>query len=157
LCSAHYFDARDDGFVASAWFEQGLRILDLRDPLHIRQVGYFLMADQETWDAHWVPVYDAAGHQTGQPSDLIYTSDNVRGIDILRVDLSQVKRPGAKVNLTAPILHHWLEAPRTPVSAPSREWGYACRVPLVATDATYPTPDPGKFAAHSGGRRDRLR
>jgi hypothetical protein len=135
-CSAHYFDARDDGFVASTWFEQGLRILDVRDPLHIRQVGYFFMADQETWDAHWVPLYDTSGHQTTQPSDLIYTSDNVRGIDILRVDLSQAKRPGANVNLAAPILHQWLEAPRTPVSTPSREWGYACRVPLTATDVS---------------------
>jgi hypothetical protein len=129
-CSAHYFQARDDGFVASAWFEQGLRILDVRDPRHIRQVGYFFVADQETWDAHWVPVYDHAGRQTGKLSEIVYTADNVRGIDILHVDLSGAKRPGAAVDLTAPILPQWFEAPSRPVSLPSREWGYVCRVPL---------------------------
>ncbi|HEV8625142.1 MAG TPA: hypothetical protein VG034_11850 [Acidimicrobiia bacterium] len=130
LCSAHYFEARDDGFLASAWFEQGLRVLDVRDPLNIKQVGYFFVADQETVDARWVPAYDTRGHQTGEPSDVVYTADNWRGIDILRVDLSEAKRPGANVNLTAPILKQWLEAPRTPASTPSPEWGYACRVPV---------------------------
>lgn len=125
-CSAHYFAFHHDGFVAMGFFEQGLRILDVRDASRIRQVGYFFLPNQQTWDAHWVPVYDAAGRQTDQPSDLVYTADNYRGIDILRVDLSAATRSGAAVDLTAPILPEWLEAPTSP---PSPEWGYACRIP----------------------------
>jgi hypothetical protein len=92
-CSAHYFDFRDDGFVASTWFEQGLRILDVRDPGKIRQVGYFLVPDQFTWDAYWVPGYSPDGRQTDARSDLIYTADNARGLDIVRVDLGGADQP----------------------------------------------------------------
>ena len=29
------------GFIAQGWYQQGMRILDVRDPMNIKQVGYF--------------------------------------------------------------------------------------------------------------------
>jgi hypothetical protein len=134
-CSAHYFDFRDDGFVASTWFEQGLRILDVRDPRHIRQVGYFVMPDQFAWDAYWVPGYGPDGVQTGTRSDLVYLADNERGLDIVRVDLGDAKASRAPVDLSAPVLSQWLDGGDPPAHRPSPVWGWTCPVPASPATA----------------------
>ena len=54
LCSAHYFDERD-GLVASGWYEEGTRFLDVRDPAGIRQVGYWVPTKGETWSVYFAP------------------------------------------------------------------------------------------------------
>ena len=53
----------------------------------------------------------------------------MRGIDILRVDLSEAMDPATDVDLTAPILPQWLDAVASGASAPTAEWGWACRLP----------------------------
>lgn len=88
LCSAHYFTYHQDGYVAAGFYQQGLRILDVNDATDIRQVGYFVTGVQETWGAGWVPEYDQDGRQTGAMTDLVYTEDPTRGIEIFRVDLA---------------------------------------------------------------------
>jgi hypothetical protein len=35
----------------------------------------------------WVPVYDARGRQTGKKSNVVYSIDLVRGIDVYSVDV----------------------------------------------------------------------
>ena len=115
-----------------AWFEQGLRILDVRDPFHVRQVGYFFLPDQQAWEARWVPEYGPDGRQTGALTDLVYTADNYRGIDILRIDLAAAKAPAAAVNLTAPILPQWLERTVAPPARPQWKPDYGCRIPISA-------------------------
>jgi hypothetical protein len=75
FCSAHYFDERD-GFVATAWYEQGTRLLDVRDPTNIKQVGYFMAPDSVVWAAYWAPT----------DRSIIYVMDHQRGIDVLEVE-----------------------------------------------------------------------
>jgi hypothetical protein len=108
FCSAHYFDYHQDGYVAQGWYQQGLRILDVNDPHAIRQVGYWVTGAQETWGARWVPEYDEDGRQTGDKTDLVYTADPSRGLEILRVDLPEER--GAAPTVAAPVLTSWLSA-----------------------------------------------
>jgi hypothetical protein len=69
--SAHYFASRGDGLTVNAFYEQGVRFLDVSDPTDIRQVGYFVNPDSNTWAAYW---HDG----------LVYVADSGRGIDVLR-------------------------------------------------------------------------
>ena len=101
FCSAHYFDYLPGGFVAQGWYQQGTRILDVRNPKDIKQVGYWFTGATEAWGAHWVPKRLAKGQA------IVYTADAVRGIDVLRVTLPQGK-PAQTKAVRAPILRRWL-------------------------------------------------
>jgi hypothetical protein len=57
--------------TVNAFYEQGVRFLDVSDPTDIRQVGYFVNPDSNTWAAYW---HDG----------LVYVADSGRGIDVLR-------------------------------------------------------------------------
>jgi hypothetical protein len=71
--SSHYFSARGDGLFANAFYEQGVRFLDVSDPADIRQVGWYRPEDADTWAAYW---HDG----------LVYVADLQRGVDVLRFD-----------------------------------------------------------------------
>jgi hypothetical protein len=107
FCSAHYFDVHETGIIAQAWYQQGLRILDARDPSDIRQIGYYVTGGQEIFGAKWVPQYGADGRQTGRDTNLLYTEDPGRGIEILRVTLPEDGETAPTVR--APILPEWRE------------------------------------------------
>jgi hypothetical protein len=130
FCSAHYFTFHDSGFIAQGWYQQGTRILDVRNPKNIKQVGYYFTGDTETWHAYWVPARDSKGRATGKDTNIIYTNDVSRGIDILKVTLPGSKPKDTKP-IEAPILPQWLgaTAPAT-ASTPSKKFGYLCRMPL---------------------------
>ena len=129
FCSAHYFDYHQDGIVAQGWYQQGTRFLDVRDPANIKQVGYFFTGALETWGAYWVPEYDAAGIQTGKKTDLVYTNDAVRGIDILRFDFASLSAPEGQEPVEAPILPQWIATTgAVAASPPSAKFGYLCRL-----------------------------
>ncbi len=88
FCSAHWFDFHQDGFVALGNYQEGMRIMDVRDAKNIKQFGYSTSVATETWDAYWVPQRDANGVVIpGQKTNLVYTADNVRGIDVYEVAL----------------------------------------------------------------------
>jgi hypothetical protein len=87
FCSAHWFDVHQDGFVAQGWYGAGLRILDVRDPRSISQLGYSTGVATEVWDAYWVPQRNRNGVATGAKTNLVYTADAVRGIDVYEVAL----------------------------------------------------------------------
>jgi len=88
FCSAHWFDFHQDGFVALGNYQEGLRIMDVRDAKNIKQFGYSTSVATETWDAYWVPQRDAKGVAIpGRKTNLFYTADNVRGIDVYEVAL----------------------------------------------------------------------
>jgi hypothetical protein len=76
--SAHWFNDRGDGLVAIAFYSQGTRVLDIRDPRHVKQVGFFNVKDQtgvttnNTWAAYW------------HGDNYIFVADFVRGLDILK-------------------------------------------------------------------------
>jgi hypothetical protein len=75
--SAHWFTDRGDGLIAIAFYTQGTRLLDIRDPRHIQQVGWYNVADQtgsttnDTWATYW------------HGDNYIYVADFTRGLDIL--------------------------------------------------------------------------
>ena len=130
FCSAHYFTYHEAGFVAQGWYEQGTRILDVRDARDIKQVGYFVAGATETWGAYWVPERKN-GRVTGRMSNLVYTADHVRGIDVLRVALPQTA-PADTVPVRAPILPSWL-APSTGIDfRRTEDWGLLCRRPATS-------------------------
>ncbi|MFN2465348.1 MAG: LVIVD repeat-containing protein [Candidatus Dormibacteria bacterium] len=76
--SSHWFTDRGDGLVAIAFYTQGTRILDTRDPRHVRQVGYYNVADlsgastNNAWASYW------------HGDNYIYVADFERGLDVLR-------------------------------------------------------------------------
>ena len=65
---------------------------------------------------------------TGRDSNIIYTNDVSRGIDVLKVKLPKSK-PGNTPNKRAPILPQWLEEAPASASLPSKKFGYICRIP----------------------------
>jgi hypothetical protein len=87
FCSAHWFDYHQDGFMAQGFYQAGLRILDVKDAANIAQVGYATTAATEVFDAYWVPARDADGVVTGEKTNIVYTTDTTRGVDVYEVDL----------------------------------------------------------------------
>jgi hypothetical protein len=87
FCSAHWFDYHQDGFVAQGWYQQGLRILDVRDPRNIAQHGYATSAASEVWDAYWVPERTKKGVARDRKTNILYTVDAVQGVQVWQVDL----------------------------------------------------------------------
>lgn len=96
FCSAHWFDVHQDGYVAMGNYQAGMRILDVTDPREIKQFGYATGVATEVWDAYWVPERDAAGVAVpGRKTNLVYTADAVRGIEVFEVALPAAAAPPA--------------------------------------------------------------
>jgi hypothetical protein len=87
FCSAHWFDYHQSGVVAQAFYEGGLRLIDVRDPRNLQEYGYFASGLSEVWDAYWVPERNSKGVATGRKTNIVYTTDLVRGLDVFTVDL----------------------------------------------------------------------
>lgn len=87
FCSAHWFDYHHSGIIAQGFYQGGLRLLDVRNPRDIKEYGYFAGGLSEVWDAYWVPERNAKGAATGRKSNVVYTADLVRGLDVFTVDL----------------------------------------------------------------------
>jgi hypothetical protein len=118
-CSSHWFDYRN-GVATVGWYEQGVRFLDVRNPKDIRQIGYYLPADGATWAAYWVP----------GSTDLVYTADPARGLDVLRI--GNPDDPHAPT-VKAPILDEWFGVPGVDAGvtgySPTKLYGWACVLP----------------------------
>lgn len=112
-CSSHYF-TENGGLVANAWYQQGVRFLDVTDPAAIRQVGYYVIPYGEVWAALFSP--------TDPTNQIVYVVDTARAIDVIRINRSQ-----AASAVSAPLQLG------PPLSQPSPQWGYAC--PLVGSAA----------------------
>jgi hypothetical protein len=69
--SSHYFTSRGDGLTVNAFYTQGVRFLDTSNPRDIRQVGYFVNSDSDTWAAYWHKGY-------------VFVTDFQRGVDVLQ-------------------------------------------------------------------------
>jgi hypothetical protein len=141
FCSAHYFDYHQSGIVAQGFYQQGLRLLDVDDPADIRQIGYWVPQASEVWSAYWVPERDEDGRvvrtATGDiaKSDVVYTSDLVRGIDVLRVTGTD-EPTEQRATVSAPIFEHWLQPDAaTAARAQGSAFGFACPLPSLAEPA----------------------
>jgi hypothetical protein len=75
FCSVHWFDSHEAGLVAIPTYAAGTRVLDVRDPADIRQVGYHFTDDSMAIQSYWVPERKANGRLTGRHTRLIYTTD----------------------------------------------------------------------------------
>ena len=95
FCSAHWFDYHQSGIIAQGFYQQGMRLIDVRQPRELVQYGYFTTGASEVWDAYFVPEYDESGVPTGKQTNLVYTADLVRGLDVLEVDLPPDLVPNA--------------------------------------------------------------
>jgi hypothetical protein len=90
-----------------AFYRQGTRFLDVRDPRNIRQIGFYRPLDADTWAAYW------------RPGGYVFVADVLRGVDVLRVgDLrNEVAAPA-------------LSSRRNP-NRPDRVWRWMCQVPVT--------------------------
>jgi hypothetical protein len=73
--------------VAAGFYGGGTQLIDARDPRHLKPYGFAHWGASEVWDAMWVPVYDAQGHRTKQRTNVVYSIDLVRGLDVYSVDV----------------------------------------------------------------------
>lgn len=87
FCSSHWFDFRPGGLVAVGFYGGGTQVIDARDPKHLKSFGYAIGGASEVWDSMWVPVYDKSGRQTRARSNVLYSIDLVRGLDVYAVDV----------------------------------------------------------------------
>jgi LVIVD repeat len=87
FCSAHWFDYHQSGIVAQGYYQQGLRFIDVRNPRDLKQYAYVTGGATEVWDAYWVPRRDRRGVAQPQKTNVVYTTDLVRGLDVYEVDL----------------------------------------------------------------------
>jgi hypothetical protein len=87
FCSAHWFDFHPSGIVAAGFYGGGTQFLDVRKPRDIRSYGHATWGASEVWDSYWAPVYSKAGVMTARKTNLAYSVDLARGIDVYRVDL----------------------------------------------------------------------
>ncbi len=78
--SSHYFVSLGNGLTVNAFYGQGVRFLDTSNPRDIRQVGYFVNTDSDTWAPY---LHD--GH--------VYVTDFQRGVDILKFTGSPRRAP----------------------------------------------------------------
>lgn len=127
--SAHYFQDRGDGLLSMAWYSQGTRFLDVRDPRHIKQVAYYRPSNANTWAAYWHKGY-------------VYVADFQRGVDVIQLtgkaakslapttSASGAPTPGISLaTVTAPVRSAAsLIAPGT---AADPTFGWICRVPAA--------------------------
>lgn len=87
FCSAHWFDYHQSGLVAVGFYGGGTQFIDVSDPTAPTSHGYAVWGASEVWDSYWVPVYNSRGVATGRKTNLAYSVDLVRGLDVYAVDV----------------------------------------------------------------------
>ena len=86
FCSAHWFDYHQSGIIAQGYYQQGLRLIDVRNARDLKQFGFFTGTATQVWDAYWAPQRDNTGAAVpGLKTNLVYTVDAVRGVEVFRV------------------------------------------------------------------------
>jgi len=101
FCSAHWFDYHQSGIVAQGFYEGGLRLIDVRDPRNLKEYGYVASGLSEVWDAYWVPERNQKGVATGRKTNIVYTADLIRGLDVFTVDLPGGEPAGGLLPVSA--------------------------------------------------------
>jgi hypothetical protein len=87
FCSAHWFDYHQSGIIAQGYYQQGLRFIDVRDARDLKQHGYVTGGATEVWDAYWVPQRNRKGVAEAKKTNLVYSADLVRGLEVYEVDV----------------------------------------------------------------------
>jgi hypothetical protein len=87
FCSSHWFDYHQSGLVSVGFYGGGTQFIDVTDPLAPTSHGFAWFGASEVWDSYWVPVYTSRGVATGRKTNIAYSVDLVRGLDVLAVDV----------------------------------------------------------------------
>lgn len=87
FCSAHWFDVHPSGIAAVGFYGGGTQLIDITDPTNPVSHGFATWGASEVWDAMWVPVFGRKGVATAQRTNLVYSVDLVRGLDVYVVDV----------------------------------------------------------------------
>ncbi|MCW2833460.1 MAG: hypothetical protein JWN68_1413 [Nocardioides sp.] len=87
FCSAHWFDYHQSGIVSVGYYGGGTQFIDVNNPLAPKSHGFAWFGASEVWDSYWVPVYSSRGVATGKKTNVAYSVDLVRGLDVLAVDV----------------------------------------------------------------------
>jgi hypothetical protein len=98
FCSSHWFDYHSSGIVAAGFYGGGTQFLDVRNPREIKSYGYATWGVSEVWDAYFVPEYGDNGVATGKKTDIVFSVDAVRGLDVYQVAL-----PGTEASNPLPV------------------------------------------------------
>ena len=88
FCSSHWFDFHPSGHRrgrASTVAAPSSSTYATRKDL--KSYGHATWGASEVWDSYWMPVYSKAGVMTSKKTNLAYSVDLARGIDVYRVDL----------------------------------------------------------------------
>ncbi|HWT91383.1 MAG TPA: hypothetical protein VN238_00160, partial [Solirubrobacteraceae bacterium] len=137
FCSAHWFDFHQSGIVAQGYYQQGLRLVDVRNARELKQFGYVTGGLSEVWDAYWAPERDAAGTVVpGRKTNLVYTVDAVRGVDVFEVtnlppDLPVAGDEGSRG--TFPAAPGAVPAPASATETPAAPAGAGAAAPPAPT------------------------
>jgi hypothetical protein len=87
FCSSHWFDFHPSGIAAVGFYGGGTQLIDVTDPTNPVSHGFATWGASEVWDSMWVPVYNRKGVATSQRTNLVYSVDLVRGLDVYVVDV----------------------------------------------------------------------
>jgi hypothetical protein len=113
-CSGHWFDWSPDGddyIVPAAWFEHGVRFLHVEGATGaISELGFFQPINGSVGATYWID------------DEHVYTTDYVRGIDILRFDRDA--EPASQEELDA----NWLANLNLPTLPQTAAEQYLCRL-----------------------------
>jgi hypothetical protein len=89
-CSAHWFTVNGN-IIAQGWYAQGTRFIDVSDPKHPKQVGYFRIP---SGDANVTAGSASAAYWH---NGYVYVADYNRGVDVLRYDGKLAGKPDKKI------------------------------------------------------------
>lgn len=85
ICTAHNYDVvplkSDRDILVTSWYTGGTHVVDFTDPANPQQIGYYIPKEGGVgvqWSSYWYNGY-------------IYTNDEVRGMDILKLKDPAVK------------------------------------------------------------------
>jgi hypothetical protein len=82
-CSAHYFEI-EGSTLGAAWYNLGLRLLDISNARDVRQIGYFRVTGTSE-DNPTSNSWDMAFRTDKRKGDLLYLFDMDRGIEVLQM------------------------------------------------------------------------
>jgi hypothetical protein len=96
FCSAHWFDWHPTGIVTVGYYGGGTQLVDVRTARDLKPYGHAVWGASEVWDSYWVPDYSKKDVRTEGRTNIVYSVDLVRGLDVYTVDL-----PGTGVRVPA--------------------------------------------------------
>jgi hypothetical protein len=114
-CSAHWFTERN-GMVAIGWYQEGTYFLDVTNPADIKLAGFYAPANSTAWAAYWVT------------DDIVYVTDNTRGLEVLRVT-RPASATAIKLSVAAAGATPRVPPSDMPVLKSHPFWGIACSIP----------------------------